>query len=179
MSEKVIRYSLSALLAFAIWTGCGSSSLPKGAFSMQGRTLEERQIQIRTFDSGDLEEILIASAQLLQDLGFTLEEAEEDLGLVTGGKQRDATHTGQQIGQFAAAVFLGVRTSTDADQVIRASIVVSPAGEDRCQVRATFQRVIWDDLGRVTKREWIKDPEIYQEFFSALSKSIFLEAHEI
>ena len=141
--------------------------------------MEERQIQIRLFDSDDDEMILIAAAQLLQDTGFTLEDSEEDLGLVTGGKHRDASHTGQKVGQIAAAVLLGVYVPTDENQVIKASIVISPAGVGRCQVRATFQRVIWNELGQVTKREWIKDPEIYQEFFTALSKSIFLEAHEI
>lgn len=46
-------------------------------------------------------------------------------------------------------------------------------------VRVTFQRVIVDTQGRVTKAEQIKDPTIYQQFFEKLSKSIFLEAHEI
>jgi hypothetical protein len=39
--------------------------------------------------------------------------------------------------------------------------------------------VVWDSDGNIRKREQLNEPEIYQEFFSKLSKSIFLVAHEI
>lgn len=46
-------------------------------------------------------------------------------------------------------------------------------------VRVTFQRIIFNEMGQVTRSEQIKDPEIYKQFFEKLSKSVFLEAHSI
>lgn len=46
-------------------------------------------------------------------------------------------------------------------------------------VRITFQRIIYNTAGQVTKAEQINEPVIYQQFFDALSQSVFLEAHEI
>ena len=117
---------------------------------------------------------------LLQDLGFSLDESETTLGMLLGSKDRDATDGGQ----VAAAIFLALLTGAvvpiDSVQKMRAS-VITRLNEDGSSmvVRVTFQRVVWNTEGRVTTSESMKDPEIYQEFFTKLSKAIFLEAHEI
>ena len=66
-------------------------------------------------------------------------------------------------------------------QEIRASLVTAPVNGrgDRMQARITFQRIVWNTDGDVVRREAIEDPRIYQEFFDALSTSLFLEAHKI
>ena len=46
-------------------------------------------------------------------------------------------------------------------------------------VRVTFQRIIYDTHGNVTRAEQIKDPELYQKFYEKLSQAVFLEAHAI
>jgi len=46
-------------------------------------------------------------------------------------------------------------------------------------VRVTFQRIIFNERGQVSRAEQIKDPELYQKFYEKLSQAVFLEAHEI
>ena len=46
-------------------------------------------------------------------------------------------------------------------------------------VRVTFQRIIFDTAGQITRAEQSNDPAIYRQFYEKLSKSVFLEAHEI
>ena len=118
---------------------------------------------------------------MLQDLGFNLDESETDLGLIVGSKRRNATEVRQIVGAVIVAAFLGSYISTDDEQKIRASLVTKPSGEqgERITVRITFQRFVWDGDGELSRAEAIDDPEIYQEFFSKLSKSVFLEAHNI
>ena len=64
---------------------------------------------------------------------------------------------------------------------IRASLVTAPSGEGggRIAVRITFQRIVWNTDGDISRREAIDEPLIYQEFFAALSHSVFLDAHRI
>ena len=47
------------------------------------------------------------------------------------------------------------------------------------RVRVTFQRVVVNTHGQVTLMEALNTPELYQEFYEKLSKSVFLEANDI
>ena len=88
---------------------------------------------------------------------------------------------GQQVAAVAVALLGGGYMPTDKEQKMRASVVTRPVGEDGeyIAVRVTFQRIVWNTQGLVTKSESLGDPEIYQEFLGKLSKAIFLEAQEI
>jgi hypothetical protein len=70
---------------------------------------------------------------------------------------------------------------TDDEQLMRASVVTRPIGDtgSRTAVRVTFQRIVWNTEGRVTHAESMTDPAFYQDFFTKLSKSVFLQAHAI
>jgi hypothetical protein len=162
-----------------IFNGCGG--IPKDALSMNKATLEDRQIQTRLYDTSDDEKILAASASLLQDLGFNLDESETDLGLLVSSKERDATEAGQVAAALTMAILFGTSMRIDEKQRIRVSVVTCPAGEnsERTSVRVTFQRVVWDNYGQISKLEKLNDVKMYQEFFDKLSKAIFLEAHTI
>lgn len=171
---------IAPLAAVAILTGC-QQTIPKEALQLSLTSMEDRQLQTRRFETKDEAALLAASAGVLQDLGFSLDESETKVGLVVGSKNRDATEAGQIAGAVFMAVMFGVAMPVDKEQKIRVSLVTKPVSEggDQHSVRVTFQRIVWNTQGQVSKTEMLKDAELYQQFFSKLSKSVFLEAHHI
>ncbi len=137
-------------------------------------------MQSRKFDTADEELILNASAGLLQDLGFTIDDTEGELGLLVASKDRSAVSAGQVAGAIVAALF-GAYVATDRNQKFKASVVIRLYGEKKESVivRVTFQRIVWNTQNQITKIERINDSEMYLEFFEKLSKSVFLEAQQI
>jgi len=179
MRHAFYRISGIALLTslVLITTGC-STSIPKSALAMNPQTVEDRQLQTRHYTTRDEAKILSACAGLLQDLGFGLDESETKLGLIVGSKERDATDAGQVVGAVTVALLFGVAMPVDDYQKIRASVVTRPVGGG-INVRVTFQRAVWNTDGIISRLERLDEPEMYEGFFEQLSKSIFLEAHEI
>ncbi len=179
MTKRIIASLLLIPFCTATLSGC-QPKIPPDALILAPETLEQRQVQTRRFDTNDEAKILSACAGLLQDTGFNLDKSETKLGLIVASKERSAVSAGQIVTSILLA-FLGVYMPTDRNQKMRASIVTYPAGESGKQiaVRVTFQRIVWDDRGTITKREGLTDPKIYQEFFEKLSKSLFLEANAI
>lgn len=168
-----------ALVGALVLAAC-QQSVPKEALQLSPDSLQRRQAQTRVFETGDEAELLSASAGLLQDLGFTLDESEVDLGVIVASKNRDATEVGQVVGAVAVAVLLGTRVAVDDEQRIRAALVTRKLEDRRgYAVRLTMQRIVWNTDGQVSKTEPIDDERIYQEFFDKLSKSVFLEAQEL
>lgn len=185
--RKGSRYVIAvALLGVIGLTGC-QDTIPKEALQLTQESLEQRQIQTRRFDTNDEATILSASAAVLQDLGFTLDESETNLGLIVASKNRGAVEAQQVVAAIlisalsAAAGGSSAAMPWDDNQKIRVSLVTHIVGEENksTRVRITFQRLVWDTYGQLSKAESLTDPVMYQEFFAALSKAVFLEAHDI
>lgn len=178
MVRGVLVGALVGALAFGL-IAC-QQRIPKEALQLSPESLADRQLQTRLFETNDEAMLLSASAALLQDLGFTLDESESGLGVIVASKDRDATEAGQVVMAVVLAL-LGANVPIDEVQKLRASVVTKPVGEDgrRIAVRVTFQRIVWNNWGQISKQERLNEPEFYQEFFSKLSKAVFLEAHEI
>jgi hypothetical protein len=158
-------------------TGC-ATTIPKEALQLSPTSLEDRQMQTRRYEGSSENEILSASAGVLQDLGFQIAESETRLGLIVGTKDRDAIESGQVAAAVIVALLGGGAMPIDKNQKIKASLVVKP-DNDGFYVRITFQRLVWNTQNQLSKIEGLRDPEMYQEFFDRLSKSIFLEANKI
>ncbi|MBI2736790.1 MAG: hypothetical protein HYX38_09630 [Rhodospirillales bacterium] len=160
--------------------GACTQTIPPEALQLSATSLQDRQMQTRRFDTKDEEKLQRASAQVLQDLGFQIDESETRLGVIVASKSRDATETGQIIGSIVVALVFGVHMPTDKHQKIRASLVTRPVdnGSD-VAVRITFQRLVWNTQNNLSKIEGINDPKIYQEFFEKLSQSVFLTAQDV
>lgn len=148
----------------------------------------DRQLQSRQYETSNEKEIISACAGVLQDLGFTIDDSETQLGLIVGSKDRDAIDAGQVTMATISTIFNILKNSSPGDdleridksQKIRASVVARPSSDaKKVIVRVTFQRIVWNVRGEITRMETLKDSILYQGFFDRLSKSIFLEAQEI
>lgn len=144
-------------------------------------SLANRQLQTRVFETGDEARVLAASSAVLQDLGFLIDESEQQLGLLVGSKMRSAINPVE----VTAMVILAVLAQTDPiyreKQLMRISLVTTPPADSRTgtSVRVTFQRIVYDNRGGIATRQAIGSPEIYQEFFARLSKALFLEDQQL
>jgi len=177
MNSKLIYFTL--IILAIILSGC-QSTIPKEALSLSPDSLQKRETQSRYFETSDSDLILSAAAGVLQDLGFTIDKSESQLGFLVGSKERDAMEVGQVAAAIMVAVLFGAEMPVDKHQKIRVSITINPSLEgNKTHVRAKFQRIVWNNRNQVSKLETISNSEIYQEFFDRLSKSVFLEANKI
>ena len=164
-----------------IVSGCNQTSIQM--VKLTTTSLNERQLQTKSYDTTNESEILSSSVATLQDMGFNIDEINRDFGVITCSKTRDAREIGQQIGYFLLSIFGGVNAMDSADYVqnIRATVVVTPKEKLKkvIDVRLTVMRVIRNHKNMVLKVENIKDKAIYQQFFDKLSKSVFLEENKI
>jgi hypothetical protein len=165
----------------------GCATVPASFLKPSEGYLEKRQLQIRQYDTTDEVQIITAVAGVLQDLGFTLDDSETEMGFISASKKADAVNGTQ----MAGAVFLDMLGAfggsysnnvarCDKTQMVRASVIVKPSLEGkRIVVRITLQRMVWNMNNQLSRVETVNEPEIYQKFYEGLSKAIFLEAQKI
>ena len=186
MRIKSLSSGIGFILFCLVLSGCATTTR-LDALKLSPDSLKNREIESRQFDTKNELQVLLATANVLQDMGFTLTEIENDLGVIVGSKERDATVPGQ-IAKAAFADILcaaagsssNMMAMTDAVQSVLVSCVTRLNLEgNKVVVRVTFQRVIFNQMQQVSRLETINDPKIYQGFFEKLSKSIFLEANKI
>jgi hypothetical protein len=184
------RWCLVALsLVFAgQLAGCVTHSQPEELFQLTPESAANRAMQTRMFETKDETELLSASAAVLQDLGFQVEESVREVGFLRAAKERSAREYGQYIRRFLVLVLsMGkMLEPVDLHQKIAASLVARPINPEatRQEVRITFYRVVWKGDGQFDRQyippgqqmmEMLRDPVLYQQFFAKLSKAVFLE----
>lgn len=170
-------------VATALLAGC--VTLPPNAFVVTDEQLKRRQIETRRYEGIKEENLLVASSNVLQDMGFSLDNSETKLGLLSASKQRDATQAGEVVVAVLVALLGGGATPISKDQTIRVSLVVRPVQVttdntpvDSHFVRVTFQRIVRRTDNSVFAQT-LDEKELYDGFFENLSKSVFLEAQKI
>ena len=161
-------------------TGCATTA-PENLFQVAETSLQDRQMQSRFFETSNEVELLSAGVAVLQDMGYSIDETETKSGVVTASKTVDATNKAQMAGAILLAVLGGGNVSVDSQQQIKVSFVTLPSKNNKngYLARATFQRIVINTEGQVTRAETMANEELYREFFNKLSKSVFLEAQEI
>lgn len=175
-NNRLAQVVLASFLIMGL-TAC-VETIPKEALNLSHESLQLRSMQTRRFNTSNESKLLVSSAGVLQDLGYAIDESETKLGVIVGSKDRDAVESGQVAGAIMMAVLFGANVPIDKNQKIRASIVTTPV-KVGTKLRVTFQRIVWNNQGQVSKTESLDDPKLYQGFFEALSKAVFLEANKI
>lgn len=179
-------------LTLTLLSGCVADTEPADLFALTPDILKHRAMQTRFFETPNERELLSASAALLQDLGFQVEESQREVGFLRAVKERSAREYGQD-GWRALWFFLSlgkVLQPVDLHHKIVAALVSRPLNLDATQqeIRIAFYRIVWKGDGQADNQyippgtqymEMVRDPEIYQQFFAKLSKAVFLEAHRI
>ena len=187
-SEKAFTNSLAWIVVFLVlFSSTSCVTIPPDLFILSPNSLEKRELETRQYETTDEEKIISSSAGVLQDLGFNIDESEKKLGLIVASKDRDATNAGQvtiavvaMLAAAAVGTYSDAYYETDKSQKMRASVVTKLSADGKKMlVRVTFQRIVWNVRGQVSKMETLSDVNLYQGFFERLSKSIFLEEHEI
>jgi hypothetical protein len=183
------RRVILPVAAYLLLTGCIRTATPESFFVLTPESTKHKALQARLFETSDEKELFSASAAVLQDLGFQIEESDIGVGVLRAAKERSAREAGQEILQVLL-LLLGSKMPVDLHQQISATLVTRPAENDasRSMVRILFYRTVWQGDGGsrdqyippgLTRIEVIYDKEIYRQFFAKLSKGLFLNAYQI
>ncbi len=166
--------------------GCTTGrSIPHEALQASPNTAEYRVVQTRVFDIADEGKLLSACAALLQDTGYILGETDTSVGLITASKRRRIAADSKYFAKLLVFVYGGFMVPSISEdvrgliQVFDACVVTHPLTDNRTAVRVVFQRQLLDPKNKVLRIEMIHTPDVYQEFFSRLSKAVFLEEQKI
>jgi hypothetical protein len=128
-----------------------------------------RAQQTVRFDEVVEKVVLLEATQVLQDLGFNVEESAPAYGVLAGSKERDATETGQVVGQVALTIglaLLGVNYKPvwDTDQVVRVTLTTHPVQKRDTDLRVSFERIV-TNTQHVSRVELLTDAELSKGFF--------------
>ncbi|GHB37698.1 hypothetical protein GCM10007094_28780 [Pseudovibrio japonicus] len=156
------------------------AQMPKDVLQVTEQHKAMKAAQSRTIASPKKKEVLLAGAAALQDMGFSIDKTDPELGLVVGSKQRDAKEgeqvalavVGAAITTILAGPVAGVHNfKYDDEQFVRASITAG-SEENATDLRISVQRIVLDQRGDVSKAETVKDEKLYSQFYETLGASI-------
>ncbi|QDL91515.1 hypothetical protein FDP22_06795 [Paroceanicella profunda] len=170
--QRAVPAAAIAVLALSL-SGCtdpdwaNKTALLVGAPRADAAAIRDRQTAV--FHDVTERQLLIETTQVLQDLGFTIEESVATYGVLAGSKDRDAVETGEVAGQIALAVafaLLGAsyNATWDQDQVIRATVTSRPVSDSDMQLRVSFERIVTRNNG-LSRAEDLTAPEFSTGFF--------------
>ncbi|MDR3112256.1 MAG: hypothetical protein LBU55_03685 [Elusimicrobiota bacterium] len=179
MKGKVDKFLSLALFLTVMFFLNACVAFHDNLYLLDKNYLQRRSIETRVFSASKEKDILIASAQVLQDMGYTIKESETAIGLITAEKNRQVISTAEKVTINVLSAIAGTDVQYEDVQRFYVTIVTSKSDKDNVGVRVLFTRKSWDNKGNIFAIEKIDDPKIYKQFFEKLNKSVFLAAHGI
>lgn len=199
----MIRKSVSVLLTLFLAFNGVSVAFAANAKKTQ---LELRQIQTRYYDTTDKMLAYRAVFATLQDGGFIVSGFEDQLGCITANRDYKAKHTNRgKVAGYSmliayytacAALTYGAAAGYIIDPSIKltnelkpkyvrvySNVLIEPYGK-KMRVRISFVKKVYVNADgysymkpAISFIQVIDDAAVYQEFFSELDKSLFLETN--
>ncbi len=194
MRPAVPLLPLAAIALAAVGLALAAGCMPPAPPAQT--QLEVREYQTRTFDTADTALVMKAMFNVLQDDGFVVKNAVVELGLITAQRESDlapgrsGANGGGIFGGLGGIVIGGTgpggvvvggqqhEPSFPKTEVRDFTGNVSAFGQ-QTKVRVSFQRKVLDSRGQVVEVEPVSDLKIYQEFFSRMDKSLFLQKENL
>jgi hypothetical protein len=140
--------------------------------------LKVRAAQTRVFDTTDRRRMFEAIISTMQDLDFTVEVLDEELGIVSGKKyieieQPYGTDPSYLLYRPDALLLLTRNFHTwgpfhHRSNLVRFTATVRTRGDSQLVVRASAQFYL----------QAVEEPGPYQQFFRALEQAVFLQGHQ-
>lgn len=167
MTDRTRRFLV--LLPFVALLGCASSGAPK-------RTqLQIREFQTRIYETADVKMVMKAVFNVLQDEGYTVTQANSELGLLTATKDTDVDSMSERVAGWVLPFYGGNRSKTSIHEV---TCNVTAFGSVT-KVRMNFHERVLNQKGLIKTIKGIDDPAFYQNFFSLVDKAIFLQSEKV
>lgn len=176
--------NLSLAIGFALLSACGLEQIPRELLRLTEQSAAQRKLETRRFETGDEAALLSAGASVLKEMGFSVDHQVPEIGLLAASRQGSAFN----LAEAAGAVTVGVVTQVvgvpvtlpySQNQSMKVSLAAAPAPAGGTSLCVIFQRVVWNNEGKVSSSTLVEDPAPYGEFFSKLAKNVALDAHEI
>ncbi len=175
-------FTICFCASMLIYSGCGAVDATAGAagslFKKKPKVksqLEMRQMQTREFETSETTMVLQAMLNVLQDEGYIVQQVNSDIGFFNATKVMDTEDT---FAKTWGTFWWGPSGQWIENTVIDCTANVSQFGE-KTRVRTNFQLKQMNNKGGVDKVQTMDDPKFYQDFFTKVDKSIFLEKEQI
>lgn len=165
-TSRVVFMRAGLLLTALVVAGCFSDSPPPP----QPSQMEMRSFQTREYDTNDTKLVLKAVLNTLQDMGFIVNTADPNIGLLTASKWTNVEHTKKEIKEAKKKEF-----ALSKSIVLDCTANISEFGKKQSRVRVNFQQRVLDANGATMQASPITDAKFYQTFFSQVDKGIFLQ----
>jgi hypothetical protein len=157
--------------SLCLFAGC--SGIPKDAFVLKPSNMEDKRLESRIFAIRDETALLKDSAIILENMGYTIDRMDSDLGLLTATRHEER---GGAVATIMTVLSVGL-ASTDKEQTYKATFTTLPSPDKRGAfiARLTLQRLVLNSDGEATTVEVIEDKDLFKLFYERLEASTFVE----
>ena len=199
----MIKKLFTTTLAFLILFATSNCAMAKRTKKMS--LLELREMQTRVFETPDTTRVMKSAINTLQDSGFVIQEIETDLGFIRAQKTFKKHHIdkkrvagwsmvlalmtattvlsyGSNIGSMYDPSMRISNEMKDKTAIVDANVDVEQFGNSKTKVRFVLVEKILQNAdgysfvkSAPTNVIRLYKPNVYQEFFAQLDKSIFYE----